>query len=536
MSKEEQTLTSLYNDIDVHSNITEIFENAMNTFNEYFGDTYIYDSLIRELSYIIDYKSYEILKFRDEYVNVFYSILQGSRDILDENLSFNSQDILETKEDIGSFTFKVLDIFERELRLDIYGLIREKDTISRDMSKQLIEFLDYDFHNSIEYIKRVINKYKSNSIIFIEEAIKNYQVVLWNIKKDLVNLTKGRDSINHHVYIDNVLNIREIFMEATDDLRVDIKSIYENLLIRNIDNIVREQLGVKLNNKLIDYKADLSKLLDIQMHFEGKDNYIPIKYREANINVEEVKIQVYDLFKDIFVIEYDYLKVMSAICKSRFEAIMDSSKYNLNTLFSREFEALIYYINSEEDFKRICNAFEEKIYYMLYNFTFTIFENVKLNYYKHIMKLLRRKKDSFDNMYFFTCMKNYTEYINNYNTSILIDIKSKIEEVYEGYENGSILYEHLPIVLNLYNMDDSIPKIFFREYIYDSDDYQNLFKVEEYEEISELECKKLRLHENIATFKAKLWEKIYSDLIGYFDYIFSNIGRNMEYIKSNMKK
>ncbi len=536
MIREEQTLTSLYNDIDVHSNITEIFENTINTFNEYFGDLDIYDSLMGELSYIIDYKSYEILKFRDEYVNLFYLILQGNRDILDRNLLFNSQNVLEIKEDIGSFVFEILDIFERELRLDIYGLIREKETVSLDISEQLVEFLEYDFHNSIEYIKRVIIKQGSNSVISIEGAIKNYQIILWNIKKQLVQLIKGKESINHHVYIDNILNIRETFMEATDNLRVNIKSIYENLLIKNINNIVREQLGGKLNNKLVFYKTELSKLLDIQMKFEGKNNSIPIKYKKFNIDVEDIKVQIYDLFKDIFIVQYDYLNVMSNVCKNRFEAIMDSSKYNLNTLFSREFEGLIYYINSEEDFKRICNSFEEKIYYMLYNFTFTIFENVKLNYYKHIMNFLIRKKDSFDNMYFFRCIKNYTEYVNSYNTSILINIKNKIEEVYEVYKHESIMYKHFPIVLNLYNMDESIPKIFFREYIYDSYEYQKLFNVEEYANIYELEHKKLMLHKNIVNFKEKLWEKIYSDLVGYFDYIFNNVGRNMEYIKSNMKK
>lgn len=533
MNEKKEILTSLYNNIDIHSSITEIFENNIENFNRYFGNPNTYDSLLKEIPYIISYGCYEIFKFRDEYIELFSLIIHGVRKRIFRDISIDTQQVLNIKYDIDEFLFGMLEVFEKELSLDICGLIKEKEAIPRNLSYELYTFIKKDFHEEIEKIKGVIKKDKT---LFdsMEFELNNYQIIVWNVKKQLLQASRNRENISYYRTIDNILMIRETFMEATDTLIKNIKDICEKFIYANIDSLIRVQLGNKLQNKLQNYKLNLSQLLNTRSQFEDGSNYISIPYKK--INIYEANEYMNEVFKNIFMVEYDFLNILSQICKIRFEAIMDYSKYNLNTLFMKEFEGLIYYINGDKDFGRIYSAFEEKIYYMVYKFVSSIFEEIKIVYYNHFIEILDKKKVSFDNMYFFRCIRNYTQYVNNYDTSKLIDIKNKIEEVYNVYKDKSIMKDNFPIVLNLYNIDDTVPKIFFREYIHNSEEYKKLFNMDGYIKISDLEKRKIHLRENIMSFKHSLWEKVYNDLVGYFDSMFNSIIRNRDYIIKISKK
>ncbi|EQB89883.1 hypothetical protein M918_18225 [Clostridium sp. BL8] len=58
-----------------------------------------------------------------------------------------------------------------------------------------------------------------------------------------------------------------------------------------------------------------------------------------------------------------------------------------------------------------------------------------------------------------------------------------------------------------------------------------MFEKENFKDCNTIEDKKQLLYSKVVTFKNKLWDTLYNELINYFDHILPNIGRNMDQVK-----
>ncbi|MEG1256149.1 hypothetical protein [Clostridium sp.] len=525
-------LTSLYNNINSYSDIIEVFDNLSKGFEDYFGDDITDGISESEGKFIIDYNTYHIIEHREIVLNMFYQLSKGIFRV-EQCIGLDKNEILPVLDSVESILEKKVALFKIEAKLEIRSFVNKKCGNSNSLVKELNDFFKQSIENNIPYIIHSVSEIKDEVEKLLIEELNTYDMNLWNMKKCIGKLWKDRSEVEEGMFIEEMFLEREEVIDKIDCLKSRIESVIkENFLNPSIE-IIRENLSAKILEKTRAFKCTLNGFRARRIMMEQQEKLIEVGYE--NIIGRSIDAELYDMCSELFLIQYEYLKTIINLSKVGFDAINDEIKFAMDSIFINEFYGPIYYINTDEDFKRICISLEEKVHYLLYNFVIEAIKNFKTKYYDYITNTLLRKKSRLNNMYMFKSIDNYKGYINSYNHEVTSEVYKKIHELYKSYTDKKEIYNFLNNELNTYSIDSHMQKDFLEEYMGYRSEYENLFNIDNYSNVEYLEDKKHKLHENIKTFKTKICERLEEDFISYFDYMFQTTGRNIEYVKRQAK-
>lgn len=534
MRDEEAILIELYETIERYTETKNLIQNLMKGFVSYFGEQNYEGELFLEIQLLIEYSAFDIQNFKEGLSEVFHHILLSK----ESNFKFERNFCLEKKHltTISKKIKKALEdslfLYQHEFLLELTGFLNNNNNIK--LSEELKAITTEYFSNNLTYFYECIDKCSEEIGFLIEDTLSDYEVFLWNVRKLLIENTKNKCMIDEKHkkdekrYVDKILTIRDTFINTTDNLITDLLKDVNYIILISFSEKMRQGLLVGLKEKYYYYDKVLREHLQIQIAFEHKNKSIPIFY---SINSSELEIELYKMCRELFLAQYNYLHKMLNYSKIQFDTLSSKVEYKLNAIFEDEFQIPICFINCFEDFIDICNIYKEKLPIILHNFIITTYNDFKIEYYDSIMKKLKERKFSLEHNYCYKLILHSITYVNIINTTTKIKLFKKLEELFKTYDNEEILKDNsIPIILNLYDLDDKAPIVFLRDNILNCEEYQNIFLVSKYDGTL-LDSKKEVLSNEIVKFKRKLWNTLYNDLILYFDSILPNIGRNLDYVK-----
>jgi hypothetical protein len=529
MNEEEKLLTSLYDNIRDYREISELLENLIKIFESHFGREESEGDILKGIQHIVEHKTYEFYEFKEKFLELFHNALISIEKKQEYHIDLCKNDLFDIGDSIKTILEDTLFLYQHEFLLEITSFINAKEG-SFELKEDLKNITKENFTDNLQGYYKEIDYCKDKVQLLVEDKVYDYEVFLWSIKKFLLDSTKNKTNLSEKLYVDNLLKKRETFINTTgiikEEFSEDIIFIVVSSFIRNI----RNTLLVAMDKKLLHYKESLNKYLEIQKSYEHKDKSIKVNYKSTL--PDKIELEVYNICRELFLSQYNYLQRMFNFCNTKFETLTSEVKYKVDTIFDNEFQLPIYFINCEEDFLMICEILKEKLHFILYAFIVNVFNDFKSDYYDYIMEKLWKKKQRLENMYCQKLILNSIKYVNSFSDSTKFKLYDKLEELYKGYDSEEILQGNCsPIMMNFYNVEDDIPKLFFKDFIYNDMDYQNLFSKEKFNKYYTLDQKKDVLYKEISAFRKKLWDKLYNELILYFDYILPNIGRYMDYAK-----
>ncbi|MEG0772788.1 hypothetical protein [Clostridium sp.] len=529
MNDEEKLLTSLYDNIRDYSEVSELLENLIKIFESLFGREESEGDILKGIQHIVEHKTYEFYDFKEKFLELFHNALISMEKTKEYHIDLCKDEFFHISHSIKTILEDTLFLYQHEFLLEITSFINAKEG-SFELKEDLKNLTKENFTDNLQGYYKEIDYCAEKVQLLVEDKVYDYEGFLWSIKKFLLDTTKNKTNLGEKLYVDNLLKKRETFINTTDVIKdefsEDIIFIVASSFIRNI----RNTLLVAMDKKLLNYKESLNKYLELQKSYEHKEKSIKVNYK--SILPDKIELEVYNICRELFISQYNYLQRMFNFCNTKFETLTSEVKYKLDTIFNNEFQLPIYFINCEEDFLMICDILDEKLQFILYTFIINAFNDFKSDYYDYIMEKLWNKKQHLENMYCEKLILNSIKYVNSFSDSTKFKLYDKLEELYKGYDSEEILQGNCaPMMLNFYNIEDDIPKLFFKDFIYNDIDYQNLFSKEKFHKYCTLEEKKNALYKEISAFRKKLWDKLYNELILYFDYILPNIGRHMDYAK-----
>lgn len=528
MKDEEILLNALYKNVKDYTEIIELIENLIYTFQGYFGQDSSNGQLILEIENITEHSIYDFHKFKEKFIEVFHDVLFKERLKQDKDFYLDKRNILSLSDNIKKLLEDTLFIYQHEFLLEITTFLKI-NKIQQQLEEDIKLLVIEGFTNNLNVYYESIELCSEKLHFLLEDTVHEYEVFIWGIRKLLLEEIKRKDSLEKAAYVDRTLSMREKFINTTDNLKSSLVKDVEYLVMAYFIENIRSTLLVTLEDKLKIYKELLSKNLELQKKYEQKDKTITISYEFIDSKIE---MEIYKMCRELFLSQYNYLKKIFSFSKVRFETLTAEIEYKLNTIFNSEFEEPIYFINTEEDFDNICDILKEKFNFIIYSFIMAAFTHFKADYYDSIKRSLDRKKVSLESAYSHKLIVQFISHINSYNNSTKIILYNKLEELYKSYDSEEILCgDSIPVILNLYNFDEVIPKKFFKEYIYNSIDCSDIFLKYTYNNAKDINDKKAILYEKVVEFRKKLWDTLYNELISYFDYILPNLGRNMDYVK-----
>lgn len=252
-----------------------------------------------------------------------------------------NQDIVETN-DIPN-TWKLDEfIMSDEEKIEIYYTDKEKEIISIDKGKYILNNEEYKFKQSKKYISSIIKKYKKNKDISTKE-LKEYKIQLEekylyesNVEKVKYYLKKG-DILNDFIIVDtpglnqtllkNTLNRMKTYYEKADGViwLIDASNIVssETSKLINEINYIDQLYKTKKNKIAVVNKIDIIKKENIA-------NLAKVRRRIGEIYGSEFEDIVYVSAKEAL---YGFLNNdYELVKKSNIEGLYNSINENFTKL------------------------------------------------------------------------------------------------------------------------------------------------------------------------------------------------------------
>lgn len=535
MDKVNKTLlTSLYNKINLYSELVEIFKYLQKEFLTYFElDKSNMDTLYR--GFIGEYSHFFLIKEKEAVERVFHEMLintnyKGNYDVLNQDKNIDEGFIIKILDSAENNIICKLNLFKKQCQLEFYTSYYRYGKDEIEVYKGLNIYLNKDIPRTISYFKLKFMKLKKDVINILKDEVNNYHRLIWNTVKNLRVILNEKDKLDEEEIIDKITIKGDEVLSFLDDFQEKIGSVIKEEFLNTVLNLINEILGNQLNEKIKTYKEELNKYLSREISEVNINRRDLIKYTNADERVME-KTE-YNICYKIFSIQHDYLNMMLNINKSSFDEFNNEVKSSINTIFYNEFFKSIYYINSEEDFYSICGILEEKFTYIIYGLIKSSLKNIKDNYYNYIVDRLIDNIKSVRCMNVFKSINSFVGNIKIYNQSLVIDLFNKFNKIHDNYKSLKEYHSNMPKVIFLDGEGSKKERIFLKEYIHLKSNEEDIFKVESYYEFKDLISKKEALYNNTALIKIKLWKALEGDFITYFDHLFQSINKNLEYVKS----
>lgn len=529
MNNEEKLQTSLYNNIKSYVDATELLENLVEIFEGYFGREESEGDILTEIQHIVEHKTYDFYNFKYNILQLFHSFLIINKEKSDYSIRLDKEDLFAIGSEIKRVLEDNLFLYQHEFILELTTFVK-KDDVSQQIKEDLKVLTKECFSDKLQELYKGIDLAEEKVRLLVEDKVQDYEVFLWTVKKFLKDMEKEKDSLEEKIYVDKILEMRETFISTTESFKEELKNDITFIVVAYFVEKIRQNLLIGMEDRLQNYRNIIKNYLSFKVDQEdSKKNQV--LYGE-NLSPQEVEFEIYNICRELFICQYTYLSKIFGLCKTKFDTLTSEVKYNLDLIFNVEFEEPIYFINSTEDFENICDLFSEKLHFILYTFAVSTFNDFKKNYYDYIMKKLSTKKDTLEKMYCHKVIIDGINYVNCFSEDRKIKLCCRLEDLYKFYDSEEILKDQsLNLLINFYDVTDDIPKNFFKEYIYNDDEFQTLFEKDNFKDCNTIEDKKQLLYSKIVTFKNKLWDTLYNELINYFDHILPNIGRNMDQVK-----
>lgn len=535
MDKVNKTLlTSLYNKINLYSELVEIFKYLQKEFLTYFElDKSNMDTLYR--GFIGEYSHFFLIKEKEAVERVFHEMLintnyKGNYDVLNQDKNIDEGFIIKILDSAENNIICKLNLFKKQCQLEFYTSYYRYGKDEIEVYKGLNIYLNKDIPRTISYFKLKFMKLKKDVINILKDEVNNYHRLIWNTVKNLRVILNEKDKLDEEEIIDKITIKGDEVLSFLDDFQEKIGSVIKEEFLNTVLNLINEILGNQLNEKIKTYKEELNKYLSREISEVNINRRDLIKY--TNVDERVMEKTEYNICYKIFSIQHDYLNMMLNISKSSFDEFNNEVKSSINTIFYNEFFKSIYYINSEEDFYSICGILEEKFTYIIYGLIKSSLKNIKDNYYNYIVDRLIDNIKSVRCMNVFKSINSFVGNIKIYNQSLVIDLFNKFNKIHDNYKSLKEYHSNMPKVIFLDGEGSKKERIFLKEYIHLKSNEEDIFKVESYYEFKDLISKKEALYNNTALIKIKLWKALEGDFITYFDHLFQSIDKNLEYVKS----
>ena len=535
MDKVNKTLlTSLYNKINLYSELVEIFKYLQKEFLTYFElDKSNMDTLYR--GFIGEYSHFFLIKEKEAVERVFHEMLintnyKGNYDVLNQDKNIDEGFIIKILDSAENNIICKLNLFKKQCQLEFYTSYYRYGKDEIEIYKGLNIYLNKDIPRTISYFKLKFMKLKKDVINILKDEVNNYHRLIWNTVKNLRVILNEKDKLDEEKIMDKIIIKEDEVLSFLDDFQEKIGSIIKEEFLNTVLNLINEILGNQLNEKIKIYKEELNKYLSREISEVNINRRDLIKY--TNVDERGMEKTEYNICYKIFSIQHDYLNMMLNISKSSFDEFNNEVKSSINTIFYNEFFKSIYYINSEEDFYSICGILEEKFTYIIYGLIKSSLKNIKDNYYNYIVDMLIDNIKSVRCMNVFKSINSFVGNIKIYNQSLVIDLFNKFNKIHDNYKGLKGYHLNMPKVIFLDREASKKERIFLKEYIHLKSNEEDIFKVESYYEFKDLISKKEALYNNTALIKIKLWKALEGDFITYFDHLFQSIDKNLEYVKS----
>lgn len=534
MKKVNKTLlTSLYNKINLYSELVEIFKYLQKEFLTYFEfDKSNIDTLYR--GFIGAYSHSLLIKEKEDVERVFHEMIintnyNGNYDVLNQDKNIDEEFIIKILDSIENNIICKLNLFKKQCQLEFYTSYYKYGKDEIEIYKGLNRYINEDIPRTISYFKLKFMKLKKDVINILNDEINNYHRFIWNTIKELRIDLNGEAKLDKEELVDKIIIKEDEVLSSLDDFQEKIDFVIKEEFLNTVLHLINEILGNQLNEKIKTYKEELNKYLSREISEVNINRRDLIKYTTFDEMVME-KTE-YNICYKIFSIQHDYLNMMLNISKSSFDEITDEVKFSINTIFYNEFFKSIYYINREEDFYSICSILEEKFTYIVYGLIKSSLKNIKDNYYNDIVDRLIDNIKSVRGVNVFKSINSFVGNIKVYKQSLIIDLFNKFNKIHDNYKSLKGYYVNMPKVISLDEKGSKKERIFLKEYIHLKSNEADIFKAESYCEFKNLIVKKEALYNNIALIKIKLWKALEGDFITYFDHLFQSIDENLEYVK-----
>jgi len=535
MEKVNKTLlTSLYNKINLYSELVEIFKYLQKEFLTYFEfDKSNIDTVYRR--FIGAYNHSLIIKEKEAVERVFHEMLintnyKGNYDILNQDKNIDEGFIIKILDSIENNIICKLNLFKKQCQLEFYTSYYKYGKDEIEIYKGLNIYLNKDIPRTISYFKLKFMKLKKDVINILKDEVNNYHRLIWNTVKNLRAISNEKDKLDEEEIMDKIIIKEDEVLSSLDDFQERIDFVIKEEFLDTVLNLINKILGNQLNEKIKMYKEELNKYLSREISEVNINRRDLIKYTTVDERVME-KTE-YNICYKIFSIQHDYLNMMLNISKSSFDELNNEIKSSINTIFYNEFFKSIYYINSEEDFYSICSVLEEKFTYIIYGLIKSSLKSIKDNYYDYIVDRLIDNIKSVRGMNVFKSINSFAGNIKVYNQSLVIDLFNKFNKIHDNYKSLKGYPLNMTKVISLDGEGSKKERIFLKEYIHLKSNEADIFKAESYCEFKDLISKKEALYNNIVLIKIKLWKALEGDFITYFDHLFQSIDKNLEYVKS----
>lgn len=535
MEKVNKTLlTSLYNKINLYSELMEIFKYLQKEFLTYFEfDKSNIDTVYRR--FIGEYSLSLLIKEKEDVERVFHEMLintnyKGKYDILNQDKNIVECFIIKILDSIENNIICKLNLFKKQCQLEFYTSYYKYGKDEIEIYKGLNIYLNKDIPRIISYFKLKFMKLKKDVINILKDEVNNYHRLIWNTVKNLRAISNEKDKLDEEEIMDKIIIKEDEVLSSLDDFQERIDFVIKEEFLDTVLNLINKILGNQLNEKIKMYKEELNKYLSREISEVNINRRDLIKYTTVDERIME-KTE-YNICYKIFSIQHDYLNMMLNISKSSFDELNNEIKSSINTIFYNEFFKSIYYINSEEDFYSICSVLEEKFTYIIYGLIKSSLKNIKDNYYDYIVDRLIDNIKSVRGMNVFKSINSFAGNIKVYNQSLVIDLFNKFNKVHDNYKGLKGYPLNMTKVISLDGEGSKKERIFLKEYIHLKSNEADTFKAEFYCEFKDLISKKEALYNNTALIKIRLWKAFEGDFMTYFDRLFQSIDKNLEYVKS----
>lgn len=534
MDNGSKDITLVYSKINLYRDLIGVFEYIKREIDVHFQ--------FNEFKIITSYKSsigdFDISFFVEEKENIekeFQELLitrdyRGDYRILNQNRKIDEDVLVKILDSIEGNINSKLDLLKKQFNLEVYTFSTKYKEDMEEICEDLNRYINEYVPSTIYYIRLKMIKLKKDSIDILMDEINSYYMFIWNGTKKLRGDLKERDKLDKECMIDKIIVKQDEILNYLDGLQEKIIRIIEDNFIDEVLNIIESTVKAKLSEKMEIYKKELNVYLAKEISEGTIKNNETIKYNA--IYNKDIEKETYIIFNELFSIQHDYLRMMLKINKALFNEMTDRVKDGINTIFYNEFFKPICYIRGDEDFHGICSILEEKFNYIIYNFISTSLKRCKESYYDYIIDKLIDNLESIQYINIFKPINRVTGNIDYYNGKLLMDVRYKINPIYESYKN--LKKYNIDIFNILGSSDEKVEKErrVLNEYLNLKFSDKEMFNSEYYKYHTDLSMKKNELYNNMYSIKIKVFKALEGDFITYFDHIFQCMGKNLEYVKS----
>lgn len=413
---------------DLKSNLIENIEHFKNISIK---DIESYFSNLEKFKYIEFINNNQDLSFKDDFINI-QNYLSEIKEKNKENINLNniSQEYLDSILELESILFNIQQNKENIKSLDdvkdyILSLSNEKSEFLNDVYEDLIKFKNF-ISNLWDY-KNLLRNYDNS----------NYTLDLFfrDIKELEININLSKEALKYFENHNNKISILSNFIPNND------------LELSNILDILKSYVAKIKDLKLpvIWYLLKQDKINEINREFKKKFNNLNLNKPQKEI---DLILDIINLFE--FIIEklskengntFDFISILKILTKQDWKEIFNElhniidlqrnyEKYlNINIFWNDYSEWLTLVINTNKLLNIACDF---DINYILNNDI-----NIEI---KNISELITNIKD-------------------------LLNIKDKIDYLYNFYEDNSIISEKIELDLNnITSKLDNYTNDFINEY------------------------------------------------------------------------